>query len=50
MKIIEGGVTASKGFESASTEAGIKYKNRKDMAMIYSQTPCKAAEHLRQIS
>ena len=43
MKIIEGGVTASKGFESASTEAGIKYKNRKDMAMIYSQTPCKAA-------
>ena len=43
MKIIEGGMTASKGFESASTEAGIKYKNRKDMAMIYSQTPCKAA-------
>ena len=43
MKITEGGVTAAKGFEAASTEAGIKYKNRKDMAMIYSQKPCHAA-------
>ena len=43
MKIIEGGVTAAKGFEAAGAEAGIKYKDRKDMAMIYSQTPCKAA-------
>lgn len=43
MKIINGGVTAAKGFLAASAEAGIKYKNRKDMAMIYSQTPCKAA-------
>lgn len=43
MKIISGGVTAAKGFEAAGTEANIKYKNRKDMAMIYSQTPCKAA-------
>ena len=27
--VIEGGVTAAAGFETASTAAGIKYKNRK---------------------
>ena len=43
MNIIKGGVTAAKGFEAAGVEAGIKYKNRKDMALVYSQTPCKAA-------
>ena len=43
MKMIEGGVTAAKGFEAAAAEANIKYKNRTDMAMIYSQVPCKAA-------
>ena len=44
MKQISGGVTAAKGFKAASTAAGIKYKNnRKDMAMIYSEVPCKAA-------
>lgn len=43
MKKIAGGVTAAKGYEAASTEAGIKYKNRTDMAMIYSQAPCVAA-------
>ena len=40
MKIIEGGVTAAKGFEAAGVEAGIKYKERKDMALVYSQAPC----------
>ena len=40
MKQIEGGVTAAKGFEAAGVEAGIKYKDRKDMALIYSQKPC----------
>ena len=40
MKIITGGVTAAKGFEAAGVEAAIKYKNRKDMAIIYSQKPC----------
>ncbi len=40
MKITEGGVTAAKGFEAAGVEAGIKYQNRKDMALIYSQAPC----------
>ena len=43
MKIIDGGVTAPKGFKAASTAAAIKYQNRKDMAMIYSENPCKAA-------
>lgn len=43
MKIIEGGVTVAKGFKTASTAAGIKYKDRKDMALIYSEQPCKAA-------
>lgn len=43
MKIIEGGVTAAKGFEAAGVEAAVKYQNRKDMALVYSQTPCKAA-------
>lgn len=42
-KIIEGGVTAAKGFRSASTAAGIKYKDRQDMALIYSEVPCAAA-------
>ena len=43
MKQIPGGVTAAKGFEAAGVEAGIKYKNRMDMAIVYSQVPCKAA-------
>lgn len=43
MKTITGGVTAAKGFAAAGVEAGIKYKNRKDMALVYSSTPCKAA-------
>ncbi|MDO5417703.1 MAG: bifunctional glutamate N-acetyltransferase/amino-acid acetyltransferase ArgJ [Lachnospiraceae bacterium] len=43
MKIINGGVTAAKGFRAASTAAGIKYKGRQDMAMIYSEVPCKSA-------
>ena len=43
MEIITGGVTAAKGFEAAGVEAGIKYQNRKDMALIYSTVPCKAA-------
>ncbi|MCQ2459377.1 MAG: bifunctional ornithine acetyltransferase/N-acetylglutamate synthase [Ruminococcus sp.] len=41
--IIEGGVTAPKGFQAASAAAGIKYKNRTDMALIYSETPCVSA-------
>ena len=43
MEHIKGGVTAAKGFMAAGVEANVKYKNRKDMAMVYSQVPCKAA-------
>ncbi|MBE5874083.1 MAG: bifunctional ornithine acetyltransferase/N-acetylglutamate synthase [Lachnospiraceae bacterium] len=43
MKQITGGVTAAKGFEAAGVEAAVKYKNRKDMAMVYSTVPCKVA-------
>ncbi len=39
MKITEGGVTAAKGFEAAGAEAGIKYQNRKDMALITVRLP-----------
>lgn len=43
MKQIQGGVTAAKGFEAAGTAANIKYKDRMDMALIYSTAPCRAA-------
>ena len=43
MKKIQGGVTAAKGFEAAGVSAEIKYKGRTDMAIVYSQVPCKAA-------
>lgn len=43
MKVIEGGVTAAKGFKAACCEANIKYKNRTDMAMVYSEVPCESA-------
>ncbi len=43
MEMIKGGVTAAKGVLAASAAAGIKYKDRLDMALIYSQKPCVAA-------
>lgn len=43
MKVIQGGVTAARGFEAAGVEASIKYRDRKDMALIYSRKPCVAA-------
>ncbi len=42
MREVEGGVTAAKGYQAAGIFAGIK-KDKKDMAMIYSKTPCHAA-------
>ena len=42
-KQIEGGVTAAKGFQAAGVEAAVKYQNRKDMALVYSEAPCRAA-------
>lgn len=43
MKKVEGGVCAAKGFYAAGIEAGVKYKNRKDMALVYSEVPCVCA-------
>ncbi len=43
MEKMKGGVTAAKGYGAAAAAAGIKYKDRTDMAMIYSQVPCIAA-------
>lgn len=43
MNVIQGGVTAAKGFFAAGAEAQIKYKNRKDMALVYSKTPAVTA-------
>ena len=43
MNIIDGGVTAAKGFLAAGLAAGIKKANTKDMAMVYSEKPCVAA-------
>lgn len=42
MKHIDGGITAAKGFKSSGVFAGIRYK-KNDMAMVYSEVPCKAA-------
>ena len=43
MKIIKGGICAPKGFSASATEANIKYKNRTDMAMIFSKVPAISA-------
>ena len=43
MRQIEGGVTAAKGFEAAGVEVAVKYRNRKDMALIFSTAPCRVA-------
>lgn len=43
MKTVNGGVTAAKGFEAAGIAAEIKYQGRTDMALVYSQAPCKVA-------
>lgn len=43
MKKIDGGVTAAKGFEAAGIASGIRKNGRTDMAIVYSQMPCKVA-------
>lgn len=43
MEIIKGGVTAAKGFQAAAAAAEIKYQGRTDMALIYSEKPCRTA-------
>lgn len=41
--VIDGGVTAARGFQAAGLAAGIKKGGKKDMAMIYSEKPCVCA-------
>ncbi len=43
IKVLDGGVTAAKGFSAAGVAAGIKYTNRKDMAMIFTKTGAEVA-------
>lgn len=40
---LNGGITSAKGFRAAGVEAGVKYANRRDVAVIYSDYPCVAA-------
>ena len=42
MKLIEGGITAAKGYKAAGIFAGIRRK-RKDMALVFSEVPCNVA-------
>lgn len=39
MKLIQGGITAAKGFKAAGAHIGIKAK-KKDLAVVYSETAC----------
>lgn len=39
MKLIQGGITAAKGYKATGKHIGIKAK-RKDFAIVYSETPC----------
>jgi len=42
-RFLAGGVTAPKGYRAAGVEAGIKYANRKDFALVVSDKPAAAA-------
>lgn len=42
MRKIKGGVTTARGFKAAGVYAGIR-KRKKDIALVYSDTPCVAA-------
>lgn len=37
---LEGGITSAKGFRAGSAEAGVKYANRRDVAVICADEPC----------
>ena len=44
MQFISGGVCAAKGFQASGIHCGIrKNRTKKDLALIYSETPCSAA-------
>ena len=40
---VEGGVTAARGFRACGVAAGIKYPNRKDMALVVADAPAAVA-------
>lgn len=40
---LTGGITSAQGFHAAGVEAGVKYANRRDVALIWSDVPCVAA-------
>lgn len=42
-KLIEGGVAAPQGFYAAGVQAGIKYENKYDVALVLSQVQAQAA-------
>ena len=43
-EFVDGGVTAAKGFTASGVHSGIrKNKNKPDLALIFSETPCAAA-------
>ena len=43
MKFVTGGVTAPRGFLAGGIKAGIKKSGNKDLGLIYSEVPCRAA-------
>jgi len=43
MNIINGGITAAKGFKATGLNAGIKNNSKKDMALVLSEVPCTTA-------
>lgn len=43
IRTIKGGVVSAKGFRAAGVAAGIKYHNRRDVALIVADEPCAAA-------
>ncbi|MBQ9693560.1 MAG: bifunctional glutamate N-acetyltransferase/amino-acid acetyltransferase ArgJ [Kiritimatiellae bacterium] len=40
---LPGGITSANGFYASGVEAGVKYANRRDVALIWSDRPCVAA-------
>ena len=43
-QLIEGGVCAAKGFQASGVHCGIrKNHTKKDLALIFSEAPCRAA-------
>ncbi|MDO5462225.1 MAG: bifunctional glutamate N-acetyltransferase/amino-acid acetyltransferase ArgJ [bacterium] len=43
MTFLNGGITSAKGFRTAGVEAGVKYAQRRDVALILADVPCVTA-------